>query len=412
MAARLIHEGTAAHRNYKLLTWGLFILVVILVAFAYVDTGSISIGDNSYNLSMIRMNKAIAFAIAILGLQVVIGYTGQLALGQSFFVGSGAYLTAWLVADHNWSYLTTLIVVMPFCFLLGMVLGLPALRVKGLYLALVTLGMAAVFPSIVKLDALSDYTGGSGGKSTADSKIAAPEWARSIFDVIATALQKIPFLGQYFGEGDLSSREADRMWKFVLFCAVAGVCFWLVANLIKSRPGRAMRAIRDNETGAAVSGIDLARTKTLAFGLSSMLGGVAGTVYVMEVGIASPDDFTQLLAINLIVGLVVGGVGTLSGAAVGGLVVVFVPDWASSTESVAFVPERWLQGPTGTLILGVMLIVLTFVMPGGIVHGVRQLRARYVRVVPSPPEGAAPIEATTDDTSSDEPADATTAPRA
>lgn len=409
MAVRLIHEGTTAHRNYKLLTWGLFVLGVILIAFAYVDTASISIGTNSYNLSMIRLNKAISFAIAILGLQVVIGYTGQLALGQSFFVGSGAYITAWLVADHSWSYLGTLAVVVPFCFLLGMVLGLPALRVKGLYLALVTLGMAAVFPSIVKLDALSDYTGGSGGKSTAESKIEAPGWARDVFDVIANALQKIPFLGQYFGEGDLSSREADRMWKFVLFCIVAGICFWLVANLVKSRPGRAMRAIRDNETGAAVSGIDLARTKTLAFGLASMLGGVAGTVYVMEVGIASPDDFTQLLAINLIVGLVVGGVGTLSGAVVGGLVVVFVPDWASSTESIAFIPERWVQGPTGSLILGIMLIVLTFVMPGGIVHGVRQIRARYVRVVPSPPAGAAttgPADGTDD---VDEPADASLA---
>jgi branched-chain amino acid transport system permease protein len=149
-----------------------------------------------------------------------------------------------------------------------------------------------------------------------------------------------------------------------------------------------MRAIRDNETGAAVSGINLAMTKTMAFGISSALGGVAGTCYVMEVGIASPDDFTQLLAINLVVGLVVGGVGTLSGAVIGGLIVVLVPDWSSSTQSVAFVPERWLQGPTGSLILGALLIALTFVMPGGIVNGARSLRARFVQVVPSPPDAS------------------------
>ena len=387
MTARLIPTGTTMHRNYKLLTWAIFIIAVILIAFAYVDTGSIEIGCNKYNLSMIRLNKAIAFAIAILGLQVVIGFTGQVALGQSFFIGTGAYITAWLVVDHHWPYLLTLLVVVPFCFLLGMLLGLPALRIKGLYLALVTLGMAAVFPSIVKLNAISEYTGGSGGKSTADSKLVAPEWLP--LNGIATALQKIPLLGQYFGEGDLSSREADRLWKFILFSLVAAVCFWMVSNLVKSRPGRAMRAVRDNETGAAVSGIDLARTKALSFGLASMLGGVAGTIYVMEVGIASPDDFTQLLAINLVVGLVVGGVGTLSGAVVGGLVIVLIPDWASSTESAAFVPERWLQGPTGTLILGVMLITLTFFMPGGIVNGFRKLRARFVQVVPSPPGGAA-----------------------
>jgi branched-chain amino acid transport system permease protein len=282
------------------------------------------------------------------------------------------------------------VVVVPACFLIGMLLGLPALRIKGLYLALVTLGMAAVFPSIVKLDALSDQTGGSGGKSTSESKLVSPDWATSIFDGIAGVFQQIPFFGQYFGDGDLSEREADRMWKFVLFMIVAAICFWVVNNLIKSRPGRAMRAIRDNETGAAVSGIDLAMTKTLAFGVASALGGVAGTVYVMEVGIASPDDFTQLLAINLIVGLVVGGVGTMSGAVVGGLVIVLIPDWAASTESVAGVPERWLQGPTGSFLLGAMLIALTFVMPGGIVSGFRKLRARFVQVVPRPPDGSIP----------------------
>jgi branched-chain amino acid transport system permease protein len=252
------------------------------------------------------------------------------------------------------------------------------------------LGMAAVFPSIVKLDSLSEYTGGSGGKSTSESSIESPTWATDVFNGIAGVLQKIPWLGQYFGEGDLSSRDADRMWLFILFSIVAGICFWMIANLVRSRPGRAMRAIRDNETGAAVSGVHLSMTKTMAFGVSSALGGVAGTMYVMEVGIASPDDFTQLLAINLIVGLVVGGVGTLSGAVVGGLVVVFVPDWASSTESAAFVPERWLQGPTGGFILGAMLIALTFVLPGGIVAGFRKLRARFVQVVPRPPDGSIP----------------------
>ena len=390
MATKYILAGTQQHRIWKYATWGLFVLLVILVAFAYVDTGSIDIGENSYNLSMIRIAKAVSFGIAILGLQCVVGYTGQVALGQSFFVGTGAYLTAWLVADHNWPYLLTLVVVVPACFLIGMLLGLPALRIKGLYLALVTLGMAAVFPSIVKLDAISDQTGGSGGKSTSESKIVSPEWATSIFDAIAGVLQQLPLLGQYFGDGDLSEREADRMWKFVLFMIVAAICFWIVNNLIKSRPGRAMRAIRDNETGAAVSGIDLAMTKTLAFGVASALGGVAGTVYVMEVGIASPDDFTQLLAINLIVGLVVGGVGTMSGAVVGGLVIVLIPDWAASTESVGGVPERWLQGPTGSFLLGVMLIALTFVMPGGIVAGFRKLRARFVQVVPRPPDGSVP----------------------
>ena len=141
-----------------------------------------------------------------------------------------------------------------------------------------------------------------------------------------------------------------------------------------------MRAIRDNETSAAVSGINLAATKTISFGIASALGGIGGAIYVAEVGIASPDDFSSLVAIYLIVGLVVGGVGTLEGAVIGGLVYALVPDWASSTQSIAFVPERWLQGPTGSLILGIMLILLTLFMPGGIANAVKRAKGKVIQI--------------------------------
>ncbi len=385
--ARQILMGSSEHRTYRWVAWGLFTLAVILFGFAYSDVGQVTILDNDYNISLFRVNKAIAFMIAILGLQVVIGFTGQIALGQSFFVGLGAYTTAWLVADKDWGYLTTLAVVVPLCFVAGMILGLPALRIKGLYLALVTLAVAAIFPSLVRLDQLADITNGSNGKVINNSELHPPSWLP--IDGVAGALQGIPWLGQYFGDGDLSERQAEGLYKYFLFVIVAAVCFWLVANLVKSRPGRAMRAIRDNETGAAVSGVDLAMTKTLAFGVASALGGVAGVVYVMEIGIASPDDFTQIMAINFIVGLVIGGVGTLTGAVVGGFVITLIPDWASSTTSVGALPERWLQGPTGTFILGVVLIIITFFLPGGVVAGVRKLRDRIVSVVPPrlPPGG-------------------------
>ena len=386
MAARfrLVH-GTPQYRAERWIFWALWIVTIVLVAFAFADVGQISIGENSYNISLIRLNKAIAFMIAILGLQVVVGFTGQLALGQSFFFGTGAYIAAWLVADHGWPFLATLAVIVPFCFLLGVVIGIPALRIKGLYLALVTLGLAAVFPAIVQLDALSEYTGGSGGKIV-DASFTPPSWFP--INGIANFLQGIPLIGQYFGDGDLTEREAESVWKYFLFVVVAAVCFWMVNNLVKSRPGRAIRAIRDNETSAAVSGINLSVNKSLAFGFASALGGVGGMVYVAELGIASPGDFTQLLAINFIVGLVVGGVGTLSGAVVGGFVIAFVPDWAASTTDIPVVPERWLQGNLGGLILGIMLIVLTFFMPGGIVSGFRKLKARVVQVVPRPPQVA------------------------
>ncbi|MBT95365.1 MAG: hypothetical protein CL431_05300 [Acidimicrobiaceae bacterium] len=378
MKARFtLTKGSTQYRNYRISVWALLILIFLLIGFAFVDVGSISIGSNKYNLSLIRLNKAIAYGVAILGLQVVVGYTGQIALGQSFFFGMGAYIAAWLVADHSWPFLLTLLVVVPSCFLAGMIFGLPALRIKGLYLALLTFGLASIFPTIVKLDSLNVYTGGANGKLTG-YKFKAPSWIP--LDEIAQMLQNIPLLGPFFGDGPLSNREESRLWKYMLFAIIATICFWLISNLIKSRPGRAMRAIRDNETSAAVSGINLALTKTISFGVASALGGIGGAIYVAEVGIASPDDFSSLVAIYLIVGLVVGGVGTLEGAIIGGLVYALIPDWASSTQSVAFVPERWLQGPTGSLILGILLILLTLFMPGGISTALKKTKKKYIQI--------------------------------
>ncbi len=232
-----IAEGSTAQLTYKWVGIGLFVLFLVMVAFAYNDTGSLTLLGNDYTISTPRLTKAIAFIICILGLQVVAGFTGQLSLGQGFFFGTGAYLAAWLVADHNWSWFATLAVVVPVCFLLGMIVGVPALRIRGLYLALVTLGLAAVFPSLIQLRQLQPYTNGAGGKIT-DSDLKPPDWLP--LDGIAVALQKIPLLGQYFGDGDLSTKESDRVWVFFLMVVLTVICFKLVGNLINSRPGRAI----------------------------------------------------------------------------------------------------------------------------------------------------------------------------
>ncbi|MFK8022986.1 MAG: branched-chain amino acid ABC transporter permease [Ilumatobacter sp.] len=378
----VFNEGSSQHKTYKIVTTVLGIVMLILVAFAYNDTGAIEIFGNDYTLSTPRLTKAIAFIICILGLQVVAGFTGQLSLGQGFFFGTGAYISAWLVADHNWAWFSTLLVVVPVCFILGMVFGIPALRIKGLYLALVTLGLAAVFPAIVQLEVLKPYTNGAGGKIV-DSDLVAPDWLP--LDGIAGVLQSIPLIGQYFGDGDLTSKESDRVWVFFIMVILTAICFKLVSNMVKSRPGRALRAIRDNETSAAVTGMNLPLYKTLSFGLASALGGVGGMVYVAELGIAAPLDFTQVISIYFIVGLVVGGVGTLSGAIIGGLAITFIPDWAASTESLPGIPERWLQGPVGPLLMGILLIVLTFVLPGGVVSGYRRIKAKFMVVIPRAP---------------------------
>ncbi len=280
--------------------------------------------------------------------------------------------------------------IIPVCFVLGLLLGIPALRIKGLYLALVTLGLAAVFPSIVQLEQLETYTAGAAGKTT-DSDLVAPGWLP--IDGIADALQGIPFIGEYFGDGDLSSKEADRVWMFILFVVMIGVLVLLISQPAHAadpveRSGRFATTRRALPCRASISRC----TRRSPFGISTAIGGIGGMIYVAELGIASPGDFTQLLSILFIVGLVIGGVGTNSGAVLGGLIIAFVPDWSSSTEEFPGVPERWLQGPTGTLIMGVLLIALMFFLPGGIVAGVRKLKARYFVLVPAVPEGFVPPE--------------------
>lgn len=378
MSATVLREGSSAHRTYRIVGWGLFVLLVALAPFWAVHTPALSIGESSYTFALGNLNHAVAYMVGVLGLGLLIGFNGQISLGNSFFMGVGAYLTATLVVENNWPYLLTLVVVLPVTFVIGMLVGIPALRIKGLYLALTTLGLAAVFPALVRLDQVRERTGGANGKRIT-SDLDAPSWLP--LEPIAEALAAIPLVGEWaFGEGRLGGRDEGAVWVYLLLVVLAAAAFWVVRNLIYSRPGRSIIAIRDNETGAAVSGVHLAKVKTLTFGTSAALGGLSGTMYAMAIGFVAPDVFGINLAIFLVVGLVVGGVGTLSGAVIGGIVIIFVPLWASQVASVPGVPERFLRGPTGTFFLGLLLIVLTFFLPGGIVYGFRKLRARLVTV--------------------------------
>jgi branched-chain amino acid transport system permease protein len=187
-------------------------------------------------------------------------------------------------------------------------------------------------------------------------------------------------------------------WLYLFTLAIAVLAYLAARNLVASRTGRALMAIRDNPIAARSMGVNTALYKSLAFGISALYTGVAGALGAIVIQYINPDSFHFALSVALLVGLVVGGVGTLSGAVVGGLVIAFVPDWASSTGELPAVPERWLQGPTGSLILGALLILLTFVLPGGIVAGVRRWKARVVQVVPQPPPGAVVASAVTNDT--------------
>ncbi|HEX9259763.1 MAG TPA: branched-chain amino acid ABC transporter permease [Acidimicrobiales bacterium] len=334
MSAKIITRGSVPHRIWQLVGYGIVavgVLWVIYMAPSYMVT---------------HFSLALTYGLAILGLNLVTGYSGQVSLGHSAFFGLGAYTSMYLMNDNGWSFWLTLPATAVMGFAVGFLMGIPALRVKGLYLSLITLAVAIAFPAIVKK--LDGITGGDNGK-TLEVEWTPPKW--------------IP--------GDLSSSD----WRFITVLGITIVMFALASNLIRSRVGRGLVALRDNETGAAVSGVYPAGFKTMAFAVSAVYAGVAGACYSLVATTLAPNVFSVQLSISFIAGLVVAGVATIAGGILGGGIVEFLPYYTSN----------WLEGPRANILFGLILIAAIFVMPGGIVWGIRQLRAKFVLFIPKLP---------------------------
>ena len=345
MSKRTIVRGTSEHRMW--LIAGGIATAVVAIGLPFVMT----------DFRTFQFTIALVWAVAVLGLNLLTGYSGQISLGHSAFFGLGAYTAAVLINTHDWPYLATIPVAAVLSFVLGFLIGIPALRLHGLYLALLTLGLAVAFPPIIRR--YESITGGSQGISVSSRKFQAPEW---------TGL-------------------TDDGYRYFLVLAIAAVLFLLARNLVRSRVGRALTAIRDNEIPAQTQGIHLARYKTLVFATSAMYAGIAGVLYVYLIRFVSPGSFLILLAINFLAAMVVGGLATVSGAIFGGIFIQFMPFYAQEIN----------QGLAG-LVYGVVLIVFMIAVPGGFVSLVRRLRDRFVNVVDAPLE-APPARRTASSTS-------------
>jgi branched-chain amino acid transport system permease protein len=314
------------------------------------------------------------YLIALLGLNILTGYTGQISLGHGAFMAIGGYTSALLMAGNEqfggpfaggmkdvWT--------IPFAGLVaglaGLAFGLPALRLSGLYLALATFAIAVALPSTVKR--FEEFTGGSNGINL----FGIPELTGSITNV--------EILGRSLTYND---------WLYFLSWSVALVAFagaWLI---LLGRTGRAFRAVRDSETAAVSSGVSLARYKTLAFGISAAYAGVAGGLYAIANTFVNPDTFPIALSIFLLIGVVVGGLGGLSGLLFGAIFIYFLPLWAQGQDLGSLLPDRVIeetQRPGGpAIVYGVVLILLMFLIPngvGGLFRKAGQLiaRRRYSR---------------------------------
>lgn len=350
-----ILEGSAQHRMYRLVGFGLIAALALLLPFLLPD----------FQIS--RLNRALAFSVAVLGLNLVVGYSGLLALCQSAFVAIGAFTTGSLVEDHNWDYWMTLPMAMLFAFAFGVLLGIPALKIKGLYLALATVAFAAAFPSFTKFDfwGIAERTGGANGRNMTE-ELVPPQWA-----------QDLPFGFNV---------EQPARYKYFFILAVTVCVFWAVSNLVKSRAGRAVISIRDNETGAAVSGVNLRRFKVANFALSAAIGGLAGALWTTGTSNVHEINYDFNLMVLLLVALVVGGVATIGGNLIGALIVVFVREWAKNQSWNFGFYTLDGNGPLSQAIFGIVLIVVVFFAPQGLVGLIRKIRGRFVEIVPKAPE--------------------------
>jgi len=269
------------------------------------------------------------YFIAALGLQILIGYAGQISLGHGGFMLIGAYVTTILSVDHGWNDLSTIPLAGLVAGAFGFLFGFPALRLRGVYLALATFAIPIALIALAKK--YSGFTGGVGGKPL--------------------------------------TRVLSGHTAYVTTWPIAGVMFVLAWLLLSGKLGRAFRTIRESEIAAVSSGINLALTKTLAFGISAFFAGVAGSLYAITIGYVNPDTFQIGLSLLLLIGVVVGGLGSLVGVVVGALFIEYVPLYAPDVLS-------WVESPFGSpldpkragapaAVYGFILLLILYLFPSG-----------------------------------------------
>jgi branched-chain amino acid transport system permease protein len=283
------------------------------------------------------------FFIAALGLQILTGYAGQISLGHSGFMLIGAYVTTILSVDHGWNDLSTIPLAGLLAGAVGFLFGFPALRLRGVYLALATFAIPIALIALTKK--YSTFTGGGGGKP----------------------LTRV-----------LTGHEA-----YVTTWPIAGGMFVLAWLVLHGKLGRAFRTIRESEIAAVSSGINLALTKTLAFGISAFFAGVAGSLYAITIGFVNPDTFQIGLSLLLLIGVVVGGLGSLVGVVVGALFIEYAPLYAPDIL-------RWVEAPLGSpldpnragagaAVYGFILLLVLFASPSGAAGLLRTLFNSFTR---------------------------------
>lgn len=345
MASTTAANGTAETRRGAIAFRGNWLLWAALVVMALLPliggkTGLIS------NYTFLQLSLMIVYSIAVLGLNLLTGFNGQISLGHGAFFAVGAYAAAILIDQANWPFWATLPVAAITCFIVGYLFGLPALRLEGHYLALATFALAVAVPQILKYRHFEWFTNGVQGINIfkADPPFGLP----------------------------LSSDQ----WMYLVVLAVAVVMFWIARNLLDSRTGRALRAIRDQPLAADTMGINTSHYKAVIFGISAVYTRIAGALHAIIFEFVSPDSFRFELSIAILVGAVIGGIASLPGAVIGGVFVQVIEKYADAlTKKITAAVHLPIDLEPWT-IYGIALIILVYTMPMGIAGGLALLWKR------------------------------------
>jgi branched-chain amino acid transport system permease protein len=296
------------------------------------------IGDfTAYEFAIVGM-----YFIALLGLSILTGYSGQISLGHGAFMAIGGYTTAILSVDGIYGHQLRDLWTIPLAGLVagvaGLVVGVPALRLSGLYLALITFGIAVSFPQLPKR--FDHFFGGTTGK--------------------VLNLVKPPF----------GLETTPNNWLYYLTWGIAFVLLVAAWLLVRGKPGRALQAIRDSELAAASSGVNLGTYKTLAFGISAFYAGIAGSLYAISRAYINPDVFPIILSIYLVAALAVGGLNSFVGLIVGAALIYVlqnraddVTHWLNHLPALDLDPKR---PGMPSVIFGTVLILVMLALPTGV----------------------------------------------
>ena len=286
---------------------------------------------------VLQLTQIAIYAIAILGLNLVTGYSGQISLGNGAFFALGSYTAALLITRLGVPYWLTPPIAAVVCYGFGYAFGRSATRLEGIYLALATFGLAVSTPSILKFELLERWTGGSQG--------------------VVLAKPSSP----------IAALDVDQ-WLYLFTLVVAIIVFVAAWNVIRGRTGRALAALLDHSIAASTMGIDTVSYKSIAFGVCAMVTGIAGALQATVTGYVSPDSFQVFLSIQLLVGGVVGGIASIFGSLFGAAFIELVPDYAKA-----------LSDDAPAALYGILLIICMMGMPGGIAGLAYQTRMWLAR---------------------------------